>query len=161
MRRSFVVASVLVPFIVMAAGCGGSSPTGTEPPPAPPPPPGQPLPLLGTLGVEVQGLHSPYPNTAGTVSILRTDVPNQTPLTVIINLYPTEGYYTTQHLSPGSYQITFTPIAPYHISQGQTTTLNAEVNAMGTTWISFSVTDVETSGSGASLAPIGTGGESR
>ncbi len=97
---------------------------------------------FGTLEIVANVLSAPYPQSGGTASILRTDLVGQTPISVVIPLIPSEGYYTWVNLEVGTYTVTYTPPTGYYLPGGVTSTFTGVVVADPDNWtvVSFDVT---------------------
>lgn len=94
---------------------------------------------VGLLGAEVLGIVAPFPPTAGSLSILRTDGSSQVPLTVTIPL-SFDGYFVGVAVVPGSYSVTYSPITGYQLAPGETGVRSATVtDSPLATWVTFTV----------------------
>jgi hypothetical protein len=95
-------------------------------------------PPMGFLGIDVEFETGPYPAGAGSVSILRTDITGQSPLTLDIPNESTEGYYAVAQVPIGAYSITYSPPDGYKVPAGYAAVQTAVVgDSKQTLWVTF------------------------
>lgn len=90
----------------------------------------------GTLRVTVFGITAAAAN-AGSASLLRTDIPGQTPIAVPI---PLAGQADTL-VTVGTYQVTYTPPSGFTLGAGVTNPQTTNVTAGATSTVSFSIVE--------------------